>query len=366
MVPLRLVVIAALAWRRRWLQVGAFVGATVTSELCIGPLKALIDRPRPLGAQSVTDSASFPSGHAIASSVTAIGLVVVLVPAAERRTRWTIAAAVFAILMATSRTYLGVHWASDVVAGACIGTGLAVVWSAALELERDRRRRSPSPTDVDRRGPRRTATPRVVSVAMLTVGGTCIAALHLLRRDLPPGGHRISEYALGPYGWLMAVAFVSIGVGVIVLGWALVRARDRWCTIVGLTMVAAGVAMVAAGIWRTDPHRSGVATDAIHSTSSAAATIALIATAVTWSVVLRRRGDGTRAARTDLAAVLALVACALGALSPSLHRSSLTGLSQRVLWLTLLSWLLVTAWRLTPRSDPAVSDPSAPAVTMTT
>ena len=50
MVPLRLTVIAALAWRRRWLQLGAFLGATVTSELCIGPLKALIDRPRPPGA----------------------------------------------------------------------------------------------------------------------------------------------------------------------------------------------------------------------------------------------------------------------------------------------------------------------------
>ena len=78
MVPLRLTVIAALAWRRRWLQLGAFVGATVTSELCIGPLKALIDRPRPPGALITTDSPSFPSGHAIAASVTAIGLVVVL------------------------------------------------------------------------------------------------------------------------------------------------------------------------------------------------------------------------------------------------------------------------------------------------
>jgi membrane-associated phospholipid phosphatase len=140
MVPLRLLVIGALAWRRRWLQLGAFLGATVASELCIGPLKALIDRPRPVGGLSATDSASFPSGHAIASSVTAIGLVVVLVHAGNRRTHWTIAAALFAALMAMSRTYLGVHWASDVIAGACIGTGMAVVWSAALELERARRR----------------------------------------------------------------------------------------------------------------------------------------------------------------------------------------------------------------------------------
>lgn len=79
MVPLRLAVIGALAWKRRWLQCGAFLGATVSSELCIGPLKALIDRPRPPGALMITHSASFPSGRAIAASVTAIGLLIVLV-----------------------------------------------------------------------------------------------------------------------------------------------------------------------------------------------------------------------------------------------------------------------------------------------
>jgi len=140
MVPLRVALIAVLAWKTRWLQFGAFLGAVVSSELCIGPLKALIDRPRPPDPMITTNSASFPSGHAIAASVTAIGLVVVLVPAAAPRTKWTIVAVAFAVVMAMSRTYLGAHWASDVIAGSCIGTGLAVVWAAALELERARRR----------------------------------------------------------------------------------------------------------------------------------------------------------------------------------------------------------------------------------
>jgi membrane-associated phospholipid phosphatase len=143
--PLRLAVFAALAWRRRWLQFGAFLGAVVTAELCIGPLQTLIDRGRPPDPLVATHGAAFPSGHAVAASVTAIGLVVVLVPAARRRTRWTIIAATFAAAMAMSRTYLGAHWASDVVAGVCIGTGAAVVWAAALELARDRRRAASPP-----------------------------------------------------------------------------------------------------------------------------------------------------------------------------------------------------------------------------
>jgi membrane-associated phospholipid phosphatase len=136
--PLRLAVSAVLAWRRRWLQLGAFLGAVVTSELCIGPLKALVDRPRPPNPLIGTSAASFPSGHAIAGAVTAFGLVIVLWPASPRRWMAIGCAAAFAGLMAISRTILAAHWLTDTLAGACIGTGLALVWPAALEMIRER------------------------------------------------------------------------------------------------------------------------------------------------------------------------------------------------------------------------------------
>jgi membrane-associated phospholipid phosphatase len=138
-VPLRILVVAVLALKHRWLQLGAFAGAVVTSELCIGPLKALVDRPRPPGGLVEATSAAFPSGHAIAGAVTAFGLVVILMPASPSRLRWIGAAAGFATLMGLSRTYLAMHWLTDVVAGGCIGTGLALCWPSALELVRQRR-----------------------------------------------------------------------------------------------------------------------------------------------------------------------------------------------------------------------------------
>ncbi len=147
--PLRVTVVLVLGWRRRWLQIGAFVGATVTSELCIGPLKALVDRSRPAGGLIGSSSSSFPSGHAIAGAVTAFGLVLVLLPPSPRRLIWIGLAAGFAGTMAVSRTYLGVHWLSDVVAGACIGTGWALVWSAGLELLRGRRHAARPPPGRD-------------------------------------------------------------------------------------------------------------------------------------------------------------------------------------------------------------------------
>jgi len=137
--PIRVVVMVLLAVRRRWLQLTAFLLAVVTSEPLIGLLKSVYDRPRPVGGLLATHSASFPSGHAVAGAVTAVGIVIVLLPPGPRRWRWEVQAAAFAGLMALSRTYLGVHWLSDVVAGTLLGITLAVGWPALLQEVRERR-----------------------------------------------------------------------------------------------------------------------------------------------------------------------------------------------------------------------------------
>jgi membrane-associated phospholipid phosphatase len=357
MVPARLGIIGALAWTRRWLQLAAFVGATICSELCIGPLKALIDRPRPPGSLISTSSSSFPSGHAIAASVTAIGLVVVLVPA-SRRVRWTIAAATFAAVMATSRTYLAAHWLSDVIAGACLGTGIAVVWSAALELFRARRQAGPQVPSSGTRSPGTAVLLRVVSGVLVSTGLACVLALHVLRDDLTPTGHRLSEYATGPYGALMTTAFASVGAGLITFAWALSRAGQRhrrWSRSVPIAVAAAGVGMVVAGIYRTEPDRVGSMSELVHSRTSALATLALMAAAVTWSIV--GRDAASPSWRFDTPATLALAAAVIGAVSPLLHHSGWTGLSQRALWATLLAWMFVTVWQLSSVTTAPASVP---------
>jgi len=135
--PLRVAAMVVLAVRRSWAQLGAFALAIITSEALIGPLKALYARPRPPDGILETTSFSFPSGHAIAGAVTAVGLVIVLLPPGSKRWSWEVRAAIFASLMALSRTYLSMHWLSDVVAGALLGVGLALGWPALLQEVRD-------------------------------------------------------------------------------------------------------------------------------------------------------------------------------------------------------------------------------------
>jgi membrane-associated phospholipid phosphatase len=130
--PLRIAALALLAWRRHWLRLAAFALAVATSEVLIGTVKAAVDRPRPPGSLITTSAAAFPSGHAVASTVTAVGLVLVLAPPGPARWRWEVRAVAFAAVMALSRVYLRAHWLSDTVAGGLLGAALALGFPALL------------------------------------------------------------------------------------------------------------------------------------------------------------------------------------------------------------------------------------------
>jgi membrane-associated phospholipid phosphatase len=136
--PVRVAVTVTIAVRRRWATLLAWVLTVALSELLIGPVKALVDRPRPPDPLVTTTGASYPSGHAIASAVTAIGVVMALTTG-RRRLHWMIGAVLLATAVALSRTYLSAHWLTDVVGGSLIGAGLALGVPEAVEVVRDRR-----------------------------------------------------------------------------------------------------------------------------------------------------------------------------------------------------------------------------------
>jgi undecaprenyl-diphosphatase len=102
------------------------------SEVLIGTLKGAYDRARPPGSLVATSGASFPSGHSIAATVTVVAAVIALVPPGRARVAWGTAAAVFSVLMALSRAYLGAHWLSDALAGVLLGASCALLAAFAV------------------------------------------------------------------------------------------------------------------------------------------------------------------------------------------------------------------------------------------
>jgi undecaprenyl-diphosphatase len=116
--------ILVLGGRTRFEAVGAAGLASVLSILMFLGLKRLTGRRRPCQIEPhcwatllPPDQFSFPSGHTMTAFAVAVPLAL-FYP--------TLAIGVFfcALSIATSRILLGMHFLSDVVAGALIGTGL--------------------------------------------------------------------------------------------------------------------------------------------------------------------------------------------------------------------------------------------------
>ena len=117
---------ADLASRRRFPLGAVLAGASyVVATVLANILKAVFDRPRPPVDHpelhplvDLPHSASMPSGHAAGAfaAAVAVGLV-------HPRLRWPLLA--LAALVALSRVWLGVHYASDVIAGAALGSAVA-------------------------------------------------------------------------------------------------------------------------------------------------------------------------------------------------------------------------------------------------
>jgi undecaprenyl-diphosphatase len=107
--------------------------AVITGAVCVSLLKAQFGRPRPSAefAELLASGMSFPSGHATNSAIVFLTIAALI---ASTRTRANeqmyilSMAMLLALLVGFSRIALGVHWATDVVAGWAVGFAWALGW----------------------------------------------------------------------------------------------------------------------------------------------------------------------------------------------------------------------------------------------
>lgn len=109
----------------------------------------------------------------------------------------------------------------------------------------------PSPRPVPRWSVHAVTLGRAALILFLVL----LLGLHLLRPDLTPGQHMVSEYALGRYGLLMGLAFALLSFVAAALLLALVPVRPpNWLATIGLlalAVLAAGT--LVAALFPMDP-----------------------------------------------------------------------------------------------------------------
>lgn len=196
-------------------------------------------------------------------------------------------------------------------------------------------------------------TAPVARLGLVAMGGTVIAValiavLHVLNPGLHPAQRPTSEYAVGPFGYLMTAAFVSWSVAT----WALITGLRRHLPAqatsrVGIGLLSMwGVGLLVAAMFPIDPEGAATTTaGTVHSLAGPLTFISLVTGMVLISRRLKRdeRWIATHRVVWPLA-LITIPEFLVGGVTRAAGAGA--GIAQRVMLLTVASWFVLVAHRL--------------------
>jgi undecaprenyl-diphosphatase len=122
---------------KKWWALGAWAGMVIGAQVLSIVTKQIVDRARPVDSIVHEASASYPSGHAMVSGA-AIGIGFAFLAGLiwyQRSRTFLWIGIVFALVMALSRTYLRVHWLTDVTGGLLFGSAIVAFVGGILAMQ---------------------------------------------------------------------------------------------------------------------------------------------------------------------------------------------------------------------------------------
>jgi len=190
------------------------------------------------------------------------------------------------------------------------------------------------------------------TLALLT-----LAVLHFLRPELAPASHMISEYAVGPHGWLMGLcfgAFATSSAALFVAARSQLRTRFA-CVALGFLLLAAlGLSMGA--VFPADPastpHEAMSPSGRMHGVSFMIGVPSELLTVLLLTLALRKDARWkslpllTLAAVVWLSLVVMVVALVSAAPQPGAPAHGFFGIPNRTFMIAYGAWLAVAAWPL--------------------
>lgn len=190
--------------------------------------------------------------------------------------------------------------------------------------------------------------------ALIAMGGimyfvVAVVALHVLRPELNPISHAVSNYAIGPFGFLMTSAFFTLALSEFALALGLARSltTSRGALLSMLLLNLAGAGMVFTGIFPGDVkslHPPATTTAVIHWISASISFLSLMI--ATFLLSNCYKTDVRWQSFHHLAFVLAVtIVLALGMFG-ILAIAGWVGVGERIYIATSVLWLLLASIRL--------------------
>jgi Protein of unknown function (DUF998) len=180
------------------------------------------------------------------------------------------------------------------------------------------------------------------------------ALLHVLKPEMDPSRHMISEDALGRHRWIMRLAFISLAISCVALFFILWRERF---VAGGVLLAIAGIGMLGVAVFATDPITTPRETITLVGWLHVLfATIFVIgfpvaATTMGWSAAGDRMFARLRLWLPWLSLmvwigfiIFAGAVYAFAGPDPKFGPDVLIGWPQRIMVLTYAAWLIIVTW----------------------
>ncbi len=190
-------------------------------------------------------------------------------------------------------------------------------------------------------------------LGLIAIGGivyffVAVVALHMLRPEYNPVNHAVSNYAVGPYGYLMTSAFYALALSLFALAIGLARsmALTTQAQVAMLLLNIASIGIVVMGIFPGDAHAlhpPATITGIVHWLAASVSFLSIMIAAFILSNCFKTDERWQAFQRPAFALALAMVVALL--LYGMLALIGWIGIGQRIYITVSLTWLLLmTIW----------------------
>ena len=186
----------------------------------------------------------------------------------------------------------------------------------------------------------------LIAIGCIVYFVVAVIVLHFLRHEYNPINHAVSNYAVGPNGYLMTAAFYALALSVFALALSLLHsiALTNLSRVAILLLCLAGSGMVVIGIFPGDAHAlhpPATITGVVHWAAAGISFLSIMIAAFLLSVSFKIDERLQRYQRPCFLLAIAMVGAVL--LYAILALVGWIGIGQRIYLAVCLLWLLVLA-----------------------